>query len=331
MRSLVPVLMALVVVAGAPAVARGGTNDRDGLGVVSLNVLHGAVCPQDSDACQLPDRMALLGQRLVDAGCPEIVGLQEVSKLVYREVTNLPALEECDYEVVFRRPTGIDHELLLTSLAVGKTKVQKLLGGLRTASRVQLRSELGPVVVVVTHQEGDLPAGQPGADATCTARVCPKVCEPGSPLYACQTTVAADLADDVGGKKAIRVLMGDFNVTPASGRYQQLVADGWVDTHIAAGNPECDPASGTGCTSGRRDDRVDDLKDPTARQAERIDFLFVKAPSGCTLTFDGPGDADGDGLGTGVWDDPVAGAPGGIVFVSDHSGTSSDLSCEEAA
>jgi hypothetical protein len=121
--------------------------------------------------------------------------------------------------------------------------------------------------------------------------------------------------------------MGDFNVTPASARYQMLVADDWIDTHLAAGNPECDPGTGVGCTSGRRDDLVDDLRNPDARQSQRIDFLFVKPPARCTATLDTADDADGDGLGTGIWDDPVLDGPGGIVFVSDHSGISADLSC----
>jgi len=116
-------------------------------------------------------------------------------------------------------------------------------------------------------------------------------------------------------------------VTLASARMQGLVADGWVDTHLAAGNPECD-ASGAGCTSGRRDDVVDDMKDPTSRQLERIDLIFVKSPARCAPVFDPDPDGDGDGIGTGVWDDAVIDGPGGMVFVSDHSGTSADLSCE---
>jgi len=118
-------------------------------------------------------------------------------------------------------------------------------------------------------------------------------------------------------------------VTVDSARMQTLVTDGWVDTHLAAGNPECD-ATGAGCTSGRRDDIVDDMKNPNSRQLQRIDFMFVKPPARCAPVFDPDPDGDGDGLGTGVWDDPVVDGPGGMVFVSDHSGTSFDLSCEPA-
>jgi endonuclease/exonuclease/phosphatase family metal-dependent hydrolase len=330
MRRLV-VLVSLVVAGAAVATPAAASGDDPGsLRVVNFNVLHGVICPPESDGCQLPDRMELLGRRLQEASCPEMVGLQEVSGRVFDRVKALPAIDECGYDLVLDRPEAIDQEIVLTTLDVRATKVVKL-SGFRTASRVELASDLGPVVMVVTHQDGDPDPGATGADATCKRKVCPRVCEPGSPFLACQTTVAADLAEKVGGKRAIRILMGDFNVTPASARYQGLVDDGWTDTHLAAGNAECDATTGTGCTSGRRDDVVDDMKDPNARQQQRIDFIFVKAPRSCAASFDPEADADGDGLGTGIWDDPVVDGPGGMAFVSDHSATSVDLTCEGSA
>jgi endonuclease/exonuclease/phosphatase family metal-dependent hydrolase len=321
--------LAATTVVATPTGARGGP-EPDDLRVVSFNVLHGAICPDDSDGCQLPDRMELLGQRLETAACPQVVGLQEVSRRVYNAVRKLPAIDECDYEVVLPRPKSLDRELVLTSLDAGPTKVVKLVGGFRTASRVELESPVGPVVVVVTHQDGDFAPGEPGADATCTEQVCPPPCEPGSPFLGCQTTVSADLAERSGGRRAIRILMGDFNVTPSAARIQGLVSEGWVDTHLAAGNTECDPTTGAGCTSGRRDDVVDDMKDPASLQSQRIDFMLLRAPAECRITLDPDADADGDGLGTGIWDDAVIDGPGGMAFVSDHSATSLDLACEDA-
>lgn len=320
---------ALAASAAAAGEAGDDVEGGDDLTVVNFNVLHGAFCPEDSDNCQLPDRMELLGQRLEEAECPDVVGLQEVSKRVYDAIERQLVIEECGYDIVLARPKNLDQEVVLTTLEVKSKKVVKLVGNLRTASRVVLESDLGRVVLVVTHQDGDRAPGEPGADATCTERACPPPCEVGSPFLGCQTTVAADLADDAGGKKAIRILMGDFNVNASSARISGLVADGWVDTHLAAGNPECDP-TGAGCTSGRRDEVVDDMKDPNARQLERIDFTFVKPPKRCSPVFDPDGDADGDGLGTGIWDDAVTDGPGGMVFVSDHSATSVDLSCENS-
>ena len=329
MRRLVLVI-GVAVTAALGATSAAGAGDAgdapNDLTVVNFNVLHGAICPSDSDKCQLPDRMELLGQRLEDAECPDFVGMQEVSPRVYEEITSQPVIENCDYEVVPAKPKNLDQEVVLTTLEVKKTKVVKLVGNLRTATRIELESDLGPVVAVVTHQDGDRAPGELGADAVC-GETCPKVCEAGTPFLACQTTVAADLANKRGGSKAIRLLMGDFNVTPDSARMSDLAADGWTDSHLAAGNPECD-ATGTGCTSGRRDDVVDDMKDPNARQAQRIDFIWVKPPAGCAAGFDPDPDADGDGIGTGIWDDPVIDGPGGMVFVSDHSGTSMDIACE---
>ena len=95
--------------------------------------------------------------------------------------------------------------------------------------------------------------------------------------------------------------MGDFNVPPGTPRYERLKANGWVDSHLAAGNPECDPATGVQCTAGRNDNTLTALQDPNAREQERIDFIFVKAPKGCTPKFDTAADADRDGVGTGLF------------------------------
>jgi endonuclease/exonuclease/phosphatase family metal-dependent hydrolase len=144
----------------------------------------------------------------------------------------------------------------------------------------------------------------------------------------CQTVVADQLADEVGGPRAIRVLMGDFNVTPGTPRYQYLLDAGWADSYLVAGNPECDGATGVGCTGGRADESVDALKDPNARNDERIDFIFVKSGENCPVQFDAPDDRNDNGLGTKLFgDEPATDGPGGIVWTSDHTGVSADISC----
>ena len=55
---------------------------------------------------------------------------------------------------------------------------------------------------------------------------------------------------------ATALVVGDFNETPGSFVYDQFVAQGWNDAYLAAGNPECVPATGVGCTSGRIDDAL---------------------------------------------------------------------------
>jgi endonuclease/exonuclease/phosphatase family metal-dependent hydrolase len=318
--------MALVVTAGAPAFAGAG-EAPDGVRIVNFNVLHGVFCPPDTDGCQAPDRVELLVRQLEEADCPEVVGLQEINKNLAQLLDDaVPEVCDGEYTIVFgSTPKGLDTERLLTTLPVVSTKVVKLSGNFRTASRATLKSDLGPLVVVTTHQDGD-----PDAPTGLVCRTCPPPCkDAGVDLLGCQTVVAAKLADDAGGAKAVRVLMGDFNVTPTSGRYGLLTTtDGWTDSHVAAGNPECDPATSVSCTAGRDDKSIESLKDPSVRQAERIDFIFVKAPSSCDLTFDPRADDDGDGLGTGLWNDqPALDGPNGIVWVSDHTANSADFTC----
>ncbi|HEY8216823.1 MAG TPA: endonuclease/exonuclease/phosphatase family protein [Acidimicrobiia bacterium] len=320
--SIVALAAPLAPAAGAASAAGGDRSVR----IVNLNLLHGAFCPQETNGCRAPDRVTLLMQQLEAAKCPEIVGLQEINanlaKLIGKAVP-----KTCDgkYEIVFGgKPRTIDTERVLTTLPVRSTKVIKL-GVFRTASRAVLKSPIGPLVLVVTHQDGDPVDKSPGPPC----RNCPPPCKAvQANTYACQTVASADLADSTGGANATRVLMGDFNFTSTNPRYQSLVADGWQDTYLLAGNPECDPATAVGCSSGRDDKTLESLQDPTKRQVERIDFIFVKAPPGCTVATDPVGDPDGDGVGTGLWnDEPTTNGPGGLAWTSDHTGVSADLTC----
>jgi endonuclease/exonuclease/phosphatase family metal-dependent hydrolase len=328
---------ALAAVASPMAAGAGGTESsahrppataapKNDLRIVTMNILHGIVCPNAPDDCQGDDRMALLGQQLQAAKCPPVVALQEISERAYARVTAAPWLRTCKYRVVWHDMPSVDRELVLTTLPVRSQKLTVLAGNFRSAYRVELRSKLGPLVMVVTHQDGD---SEPGADPRlCTPERCPPPCPQNVTEQACQTIQASALASEGGGKKAIRLLTGDFNVTATSDRYRSLVTDGWIDSHLAAGNAECDPATGTNCTSGRADMSTDDLKNPASKETERIDFLFVKPPRSCKLRVERGGDRDKDGLGTGLFaDKPVANGPGGLAYLSDHTGVGADLSC----
>jgi endonuclease/exonuclease/phosphatase family metal-dependent hydrolase len=317
---------------GATIVAAPATAQEDGVPtkqvrIVNLNLLHGVFCPQETNACQAPDRVALLMQQLEAAECPEIVGLQEINLKLATLIDKALPKVDCDYDVVFsKKPGSLDTERVLTTLPVRSQKIEKLTGAFRTASRAVLKAPIGPLVLVVTHQDGDPDGGAP--DTPCQ-RTCPPVCIEGQVgVRACQTVVSAQLADEVGGPRAVRVLMGDFNVTPTSGRYERLIGEGWVDSYLTAGNPECDGATGVGCTGGRVDDAVETLKDPSATNSERIDFIFVKSGQNCPVQFDAPDDRNDNGLGTALFgDEPATDGPGGIVWTSDHTGVSADISC----
>jgi hypothetical protein len=308
-----------------PAVPGARRPARPGITVVDLNLLHGAFCPAATNGCDAPNRVNLLADDLRSAGCPEVVGLEEINRRLY-DLLKRKARTLChgDYTMVFPAPVGLDTEQVLTKLPVTGQKVVKLFGGFRTASRVSLESDLGPVSLVVTHQDGDPAAG---AGAPCGDH-CPPVCPPETAAFECQTVAAAKLADGKGDQGTLRILMGDFNVTPASARYQHLVQDGWLDAYFDAGNPECDPGTGEGCTSGRDDQSLTSLQDPTNRETERIDFILVKPSSGCRPGFDSSEDANGNGIGTGLFaGTPAVAGPGGLAWPSDHIGVSMDMSC----
>jgi hypothetical protein len=329
---LVGLVAAMLVAEATPAVsAAAGSAPRvapkDDLRIVTMNILHGIVCPNAPDDCQGDDRVALLGRQLQAAKCPPVVALQEIAPRTYDRITAAPWVKQCKYEVVWHNMPLIDRELVLTTLPVTSQKLTVLAGNFRSAYRVDLRSKLGPLALVVSHQDGD---PEPGDPEPCNPADCPPECPAEVTISACQTIQAKAIASEGGGSKTIRVLTGDFNVTATSQRYQSIVADGWVDSHLAAGNPECDPTTGVQCTSGRQYMNTDDLKNPASKETERIDFLFVKGSRSCKARFDTPKDRDKDGLGTGLFaDQPAANGPGGLVYLSDHTGVGADLSCRK--
>ncbi len=310
--------------ATTPGAASGAATD---LRVVVVNLLHGTFC-DDGANCDAPDRVALFTRQLADGGCPPVVGIQEVSDTLRPLITSATD-RICGgrYRAVFADTPGNDEELVLTTLPVRSSRLLDLPGPLRHAARVVLDDGGRDVVVVVTHQDGD--AGFPLCRATPARYRCPAPCPEGTDFPRCQTILADRLARAPRVRPgSVRILMGDFNVTPDSPRYTWLTGRGWIDTHRGAGNPECDPATGTGCTSGRDDKTLAVLRDPTARETERIDFIFVKPPKGCTAAFDGPDDPDRDGLGTGPFAaEPATDGPAGLVWPSDHTAVSMDMSC----
>jgi hypothetical protein len=330
-RKLLLVVVAAVLVAAAvlPAGASGAPRvaPKADLRIVTMNVLHGIVCPNAPDDCQGDDRIALLGRQLQAARCPPVVALEEISERMYGRITTAQWVKQCKYQIVWHNMPSTDRELVLTTLPVTNQKLTILAGNFRSAYRVDMRSKLGLLVLVVSHQDGD---PEPSDPKPCNPAECPPECRSTVTLSDCQTMQAKAVAGEGGDKRTIRVLTGDFNVTAASPRYQSIVADGWVDSHLAAGNPECDPVTGAQCTSGRQDMNTDDLKNPASKETERIDFLFVKAPRSCKVAYDTPKDRDKDGLGTGLFAaQPVPDGPGGLAYLSDHTGVGADLSCRK--
>jgi|GEM_PF-353874 len=313
----------------------------DDLRIANLNVLHGLFCPADTGYCRLEERIALLGQWARARGCPDVIALQEVAAVIaempsWLETTLNAACGDA-YQSIFERTVGVDDQMILVRHRVLASQVLDLYGPLRNVLHVRIDHPLGAIDIYSTH----FAASSDGAQRPCGSfGPCPAVC-----LAAGATTVrecqAAELASLVertrdGGGPAF--VTGDLNEPPDSFVYSQLVARGWVDTFLAAGNAECVPATGEGCTSGRIDDALSDIESIARNQTERIDYIFLLPANGsgsaCTAVLDSAVDTDGDGTGTRLFADepnpfaPSCGpAPAPPCWPSDHTGVEADVNC----
>ena len=285
--------------------------------VVSQNLLHGIACPPDSDRCNLPGRVALFMQQLEESGCPSLVSVQEANE---RTVALLRSHAEdvCggEYKVVSDGDAGLDREVVLSTLPVLGSRRTRLAGPLRTALWVRVAAKVGVVDFVSSHLASD------SDDRPCDATTCPPPCQADDTVNACQGRQLVEFAGEVAGKDSVVIIGGDLNATSGEPAIAALLAGGFVDTHLAAGNPECDPASGAHCTSGRVDDAMTDLTDPLSRQSERIDFILVGGPRRCRTV-----------APTGLFNgDPATpGVEGGLSFPSDHTGVEATIECNTTA
>ena len=324
-------LLLLGVLSGCQGTDDSGVEPDTDLTVVTLNLLHGLFCGADN--CRLEDRVDLFLAHLEREGCPDVVMLQEI---FLRSAEALePALEDTcggSYEWVHPDGTsyGPDDEVVLTRVPVLAAEVHTLHGGFRHALHVQLDHDLGVVDVWATH----LASGSDGGPDPCEDD-CPEACVAAG-VASNRDCQAVELAALAATGEGLVVVGGDLNDPPESSTLERFTAIGLLDATAAAGNPECDPATGVGCTSGREDETLEHLEDPALNTDERIDFLLVSPRSDCEL--DSPDDDDGDGTGTRLFAEepnPLAegcgAAPQDICWPSDHVGVALDLDCQSSA
>ena len=311
-RSVVVALAVLALVAGCSD-DTGGDDAASGedptVTVVSQNLLHGTACAEDSNRCDLPARVQLFVNQLADADCPELVSVQESNQQTVDELQS--ALGDgctADYEVVWDDDPTLDRETVLTTEPVLGSRRIALAGPLRSAFWVRVATEVGIVDYVSSHLASD------SDDRPCDEATCPPPCEVADTLNTCQGRQLVEFAAEVADPEAVVVIGGDLNAMPDEPAIAAITGGGYIDTHLAAGNPECDPATGDQCTSGRIDDAMTDLEDPASLQTERIDYLFVGDQRGCTTV-------EPTGLFNG---EP---ADGTLAFPSDHTGVQATLSC----
>ena len=277
---------------------------------VSQNILHGVGCSLDSDSCAVTERVALFMDQLEAAGCPELVSVQEANQRIVGLIE--AGAGACGYEVVWDGDPGLDREVVLTTLQVVGLQRRVLADRFRSAYLVRVASPLGVIDFLTTH----LASGSD--DRACSVELCPPPCDPAGSLRACQARQVHEFAREAAVPGGVTVVGGDLNDVAGSPTLALLEEAGYIDSHLAAGHAECDPATGAGCTAGRDDATLNDMQDPASLQRRRIDYLLFSAPGrDCAVSG-----------GTGLFN--AEPAPGELAFPSDHTGVALALACDAA-
>ena len=310
--ALATALITAVVGVGSTAAPATATDAPPRVEIVSENVLHGLACPETSNRCQVGHRMELFARNLAAADCPPVVAIQEANRQVVRRLRG-PLGDVCggDYRIVFDDDPGLDREVVLTTLPVFGRERVRLAGPLRSALWVRVKAPVGAVDLLATH----LASGSD--DRPCDAETCPSPCEADDTLQTCQARQAVAYLDERRSRRTVGALVGDLNAEVGEPTIAVIRDAGYVDTHLAAGNPECDPTTGEQCTGGRDDTTVESLSDPSSRQQARIDYVFLAPTSRCDVV-----------APTGLFDpDPATDDPAGLAYVSDHTGVEATIAC----
>lgn len=277
----------------------------------------------------------------------------------------LPALaEECGftYQVVFDPEgatgppaspgRGVDEELILTRYPALQTEVFSLYTPLfpffsRHVLFVRLDHPMGLVDVFTTHLASEADFGS----MPCGVQLPPPLMPPPCPaeciasldtVRECQAKQTASFVEMRHDVPNPALVTGDFNAEPFTNVYNEFAGPerGWLDSHLAAGNAECDPVTGVNCTAGRENSNLSELESPALNQDKRIDYIFV-VPASEDATCAGiiepieEDEDDFDEMTTGLFaavPNPFAGQcgplPDAICWASDHSGNIATLACE---
>lgn len=301
--------------------------------LAQLTILHGLFCPPETDHCRLPDRMDLLFDFIVARGCPDLVTMEETwPPAIELMQSHLASACPFAYQLVQgERRTNIDDETVLSRYPVTLVQQQTLFPQFRRVLLTRIEHPSGTLDLYVTHLGSSSDGGpQPCGDA------CPAECVAAGvvTIRDCQAVQMTAFIAATHDPALLGLVAGDFNETPGSFVYQQFVGRGWSDVYLAAGNPECDPTSGVGCTSGRADEDLSGLESPALGESERIDFIFSippADPAGCAARIVARGP---DGSGTRLFaDEPNPFAPScgplpqAICWPSDHVGVQLALDC----
>jgi len=204
-----------------------------------------------------------------------VVALQEVISIIAPlSVATLVAdnlLDVCPepYTMTFIQTNGIDDAILLSRYPMLDASVTLLLGGFRHVLHGRLDHPAGPIDLFTTH----LASGSDGATNPCGAS-CPTECvvAGATTIRECQAEQTALLVETLHDVPEPAFLMGDMNAEPGEFEIDRFTSRGWIDTYLAAGNPECDPGTGVGCTGGRSESQMEET---ALNVDERIDYVFL--------------------------------------------------------
>ncbi len=254
---------------------------------------------------------------------------------------------------------GIDEELILSRYPIHDAEVRVLYSPLapffsRHVLHARIRHPAGPIDVFTTHLAsgsdlGSVFCGVPALPPPLASPPCPPECIAGpvggDTVRECQARQMAAFVEARHDVTNPAFATGDFNAPPMSRVYRQFADRGWADSHLAAGNAECDPATGLNCTGGRQDEDLSQLESRALNQEERIDYIFVvpaepgaECRGGILARRDDDGEEEDDfdegatGLFAGLPNPFVrrcGASPREICWPSDHSGNIATLSCEE--
>ncbi len=282
--------------------------------VLTLNVLHGLFCAEETDACHAPDRAVMVARAIQQADCPELVGFQEIG--LRQPAVVPPAMKQvCDgrYKLAWASANSPDRAMVFTTLPIRARTFLDLAAYPWEAYRVRVDAPFGPVDFLTTHFASS------SNNPTCEGDVCPPVCPVGITANECNAreVVAALNAQRSGA--ALQIASGDLNAEPGSSTLAQFAKAGFADAWLEAGEAECDPATGRGCTGGRErpENPLDGLDVPGGRYSERIDYVLARPGTNCKLA------AEAETFAT----EPLAEPFRGLYWPSDHGGVLADLTC----
>jgi endonuclease/exonuclease/phosphatase family metal-dependent hydrolase len=305
--------------AGLGSAAAQDAQDDDGSAPVTaaeLNLLHGLFCdPQNTDWCNAPGRVGVLGKWLERADCPDLVGLQEINERLEELLGELVA-EICDgeYAIHFEDVNSPDRQMILTRLDVVEEGYLDIANFPWEAFWVRVDSPQGPIDFLTAHFASS------ANDPPCTAEICPPVCAPGITTNECHAHEVVEFFAARPDPAALSIVTGDLNARPDEPTVEALLDGGFIDVWLDAGRPECDPDTGKGCT-GHCDEPDATLIGLDTRKGlacdGRIDFVMARPSAGCALETTAKGFAH----------KPLRKRVDGMYWSSDHKGVQASLRC----